>query len=114
MFWGGVLLLGYALVTSVLNWWNYFRRTEQQSWYQSGWISPQEFAICTGSAGVRMPLSEIVQMTEYPDQILLTQQSGQSHCILRQMVDTDEQWQRLCASTGQLDLSPTKLPVRDS
>ncbi len=97
MFWGGVLLIGHCMLTSTLNWWNYFRRTYQQSWYQSGWISPQEFAICTGHAGVRMPLSEIVQKSEYPDQILLTQRSGQSYCILRQMVDTDEQWQRLSA-----------------
>ena len=66
MFWGGGLLLGYGLITSTLNWWNYFRRTQQQSWYQSGWISPQEFAICTGDAGVRMPIGEIVQKTEYP------------------------------------------------
>ncbi len=97
MFWGGGLLVGYVMITSTLNWWNYFRRTQQQSWYQSGWISPQEFAICTGNAGVRMPLFEIVKKTEYPDRILLTLQSGQSYCILRQMVDTDEQWQRLCA-----------------
>lgn len=67
MFWGGGLLVGYALITNTLNWWNYFRRTYQQSWYQSGWISPQEFAICNGPAGVRMPLSEIVQKSEYPD-----------------------------------------------
>ncbi len=97
MFWGDGLLVGYALITNSLNWWNYFRRTYQQSWYLSGWLSPQEFAICTGHAGVRMPLSEIVQKSEYPDQVLLTQRSGQSYCILRQMVDSDEQWQRLSA-----------------
>ncbi|MEO8270148.1 MAG: hypothetical protein ABI557_10520 [Aureliella sp.] len=108
MSWGGALLLGYTLITSTLNWWNYFKRTQQQSWYQSGWISPQQFAICTGNAGVRMPIGEIVQKMDYPDQILLTLQRGQSYCILRQMVDTDEQWQRLCAfQLGNESSSPT-------
>lgn len=97
MFWSGGLFVGYGLITSTLNWWHYFRRTQQQSWYQSGWISPHGFAICTGNSGVRMPLSDIVQKTEYPGQVVLTLRSGQSYCILRQMVDTEERWQCLLA-----------------
>lgn len=97
MFWGCGLLGGYAIVTTLLSWWNYFGGAQRYSWYQSGWISPLEFAICCGNCGARMPRSEIVHKTESPERVQLTMHSGQTYCIPRQMVVADEQWQRLCA-----------------
>lgn len=113
IYWVGVLVVSYGLITNTLNWWNYFKRTQQQSWYQLGWVSPQELAICTGNAGVRMPLSETVQKTNDQDQVLLTMRSGQSYCILREMVDTDALWQRLCSIQLGCDVNEPTEPWLD-
>lgn len=98
MFGGGVSVVVCQVVFNAFQWYRYFLMSaKQQSWDQLGWISPTEFAIYSANFGERMPLSEIVQRTEYPEQVTFTTRSGRFFLVLRHMVANDEQWQRLNA-----------------
>lgn len=109
MLWGSAVLLGYGYITNALRWRKYFGQTHQQSWYQSGWISPFELAVCVSNAGVRMPLSQIVQKTEHAEHVLLTMKNGRSYSIFRCMLSDQEQWHQLCALQLTAIQSPQEL-----
>lgn len=97
MIWTGISLVIYGLFTNILLWTAYYRRPLQQSSYQCGWISQQEFATCNIFAAARMPFSDVASKADSPDGVVLTLKNGQPYHLPRHLVASEEGWDRLRA-----------------
>ncbi|MCO8122634.1 hypothetical protein NHH03_12880 [Stieleria sp. TO1_6] len=85
----------FTIVSSIRIWRMYFVGHHDITWDQSGWISDTELAWRTEFQGAKIPLREF-ERTEISEQALvMTSRRGVTFLILREHVESDDQWQRI-------------------
>jgi len=96
IFWAAIssaFLCGYSCCQT---WRQLLHGTIERSWYQYGWVSDIEVAICQNEWGTIFNHCEITKVEETGNYLAIVSGIDTRHYILREQVADDAAWLRLC------------------